>query len=116
MVYKMADLEWKSSRMYRQEPTGDFQVNRNGRRVPVTKGTEYVTTAGAGTLSIAEWCKLMEAAVQAEGKQELLEILSEDLNRLDVRLLLGFLQDFIGDRGVQQTLPRILDGSTDLLR
>ena len=50
------------------------------------------------------------------GKQELLEILSEDLNRLDVRLLLGFLQDFIGDRGVQQTLPRILDGSTDLLR
>lgn len=73
MVYKMADLEWKSSRMYRQEPTGDFTTNRNGRRVPVTKGTEYVTTAGAGTLSIAEWCKLMEEAVQAEGKQELLD-------------------------------------------
>lgn len=36
MVYKMADLEWKSSRMYRQEPTGDFTTNRNGRRVPVT--------------------------------------------------------------------------------
>lgn len=73
MTYKMADLEWKSSRMYRQEPTGDFTTNRNGRRVPVTKGTEYVTTAGAGTLSIAEWCKLMEAAVHAEGKQELLD-------------------------------------------
>lgn len=42
MVYKMADLEWKSSRMYRQEPTGDFTTNRNGRRVPVAKQTARI--------------------------------------------------------------------------
>ena len=70
MVYKMADLEWKSSRMYRQEPTGDFTTNRNGRRVPVTNGTEYVATAAAGTMPLSEWYRRMETAVQAEGKQE----------------------------------------------
>ena len=73
MTYKMVDLAWKSSRMYRQEPTGTFTTNRNGRRVPVTKGTEYVTTAGAGTMPLSEWYRRMETAVQAEGKQELLD-------------------------------------------
>lgn len=73
MTYKIDDLVWRSSRMYRQEPTGTFTTNRNGRRVPVTKGTEYVTTAAAGTMPLSEWYRRMETAVQAEGKQELLD-------------------------------------------
>lgn len=77
MNYTMADLEWRSSRMYRQEPTGNFTVNRNGKRVPVTDGVEYVRTAGAGTMALLEWYKLMTAAVQAEGKQELLDRIKE---------------------------------------
>ena len=67
------DLKWISSREYRQEPTGSYTVNRNGRRVPVTKGTEYVRTAGAGTMPLAEWYLRMETAIKQEGLTDLLE-------------------------------------------
>lgn len=77
MTYKTEDLAWRSSRMYRQEPTGTFTKNRNGRSVPVMNGTEYVKTAGAGTMPLAEWYRRMTAAVQEEGKQALFEKIKE---------------------------------------
>ena len=67
------DLKWRGSREYREEPTGSYTTNRNGRRVPVTKGTESVRTVGAGTMPLAEWYLRMETALKKEGKEDLLE-------------------------------------------
>ena len=71
------DLIWTSSRQYRVEPTGTYTTNRNGKRVPVTKGVEYVKTTGAGEMPIDKWYKLMAAAIKEEGKQELFEKVRE---------------------------------------
>jgi len=76
------DLRWTSSRMYRQEPTGSYTTNRNGRRVPVTKGTEYVKTAGADTMPLAEWYLRMETAVKQEDLTDLLEKIIEHCRKL----------------------------------
>lgn len=81
MTYKLCDLEWRSSRLYRQEPTGSFTTNRNGRKVPITKGTEYVKTAAAGTMPLSEWYRRAETAVKNEGKDGLLKRIEDHCKR-----------------------------------
>jgi hypothetical protein len=55
----LQDLRQKGAREYRQEPTGNFTVNRNGRKVPVTVGVEYIPTVGAGRIQEQEWYRLI---------------------------------------------------------
>lgn len=59
MAYKIEDLRETGVREFRAEPTGDYTVNRNGKRVPVTKGVDYVTTKGAGRILESEWYDLV---------------------------------------------------------
>ena len=76
------DLRWRGSREYRNEPTGSYTTNRNGKRVPVLKGTEYVRTAGAGTIPLAEWYLRMKTAVKEEGLEDLLQKIIEHCRKL----------------------------------
>ena len=46
----LQDLKQKGAREYRQEPTGGMKTLRNGRKVPVTVGVEYIPTVGAGRI------------------------------------------------------------------
>ena len=71
MSYTLEDMRETAAREYKQEPTGDYKVNRNGRKVPVTHGVEYCQTK-AGKMPLDKWVKLMRDAIAAEGKQELL--------------------------------------------
>ena len=66
------DLRPSGCTEYRQVPTGEYVINRIGNRVPVTKGIEYIVTKG-GKIEKDEWVHLIETAVCAEGKEELLE-------------------------------------------
>ena len=68
----ITELRWVGSREPRSMPTGNSYTNRAGRRDPVTELIEYVRTAGAGTMPLAEWYDRMDAAVEAEGKEDLL--------------------------------------------
>lgn len=76
------DLRWKDVREFRSEPTGDYRINRNGRRVPVTEGAEYINTVAAGRMKIEDWYHAMEQAVIQEGKTELLDKLIEYCQKL----------------------------------
>lgn len=71
-MYTVAQLRQIGALEFRAEPTGIFILNRNGRRVPVTKGVEYVPTA-CGKFSRDEWHSLMEKAVKEEGLEDLLK-------------------------------------------
>ena len=72
MIYNIADLRWTSAREYRQMPTGRFTTNRNGRRVEITEGAEFVKT-NVGTFELSKWYLLMEEAVRLEKKENLLK-------------------------------------------
>jgi len=71
VAYSIADLRQTHVCEFRMVPTGDYTVNRNGRRVPVMQGIEYIPTA-CGKLPESEWARLMEAAIEREGKRDLL--------------------------------------------
>ena len=77
MAYTLEDLREIHAREYRQEPTGSYTINRNGRRVPVTHCVEYVTTNNAGRMPLCNWLQLTRDAIAAEGKQELFERIKE---------------------------------------
>lgn len=79
---KIDDLRWKGSREYRNKPTGSYTTNRNGKRVPVLKGTEYVRTVGAGVMPLAEWYLRMQTAVKEEGLEDLLQKIIEHCRKL----------------------------------
>ena len=49
-------------------------------------------------------------------QQELFQVLTENSHRLLVRLLLEFIDDFIGDGRLQKTLVGIIYRNADLLR
>lgn len=57
--YTLESLRQAGAKEFRTEPTGTFTVNRNGKRVPVTMGVEYVTTKGAGRIPEQEWYELI---------------------------------------------------------
>ena len=63
--YTLEDLRQTAAREYRQEPTGNWILNRNGTRKQETIGKEYVPTR-AGKIELHEWCKLMDEAVRLE--------------------------------------------------
>ena len=70
--YTLEDLKPIAANEYRQEPTGTYHTNRDGRRIPDTKGTEYVVTK-VGKMPESEWYEHLRKAVKREGKEELLE-------------------------------------------
>ena len=70
--YTLEDLKPIAANEYRQEPTGTYHTNRNGRRIPDTKGTEYVVTK-VRKMPESEWYEHLRKAVKREGKEELLE-------------------------------------------
>lgn len=76
------ELKWTSTRLFRIEDTKEYRVARNGRRVRVTEGVEYVQTAGAGQMRLEDWYKSMEKAVQEEGKTELLDDILDQCRKL----------------------------------
>ena len=49
------------------------------------------------------------------GKQKLCEVLPEHINRLYVSLLLGLLDNLVGQRRLKQTLVGVINGLTDLV-
>ena len=77
MSYTLEDLRETRTRDYQQEPTGSYTLNRNGRRVPVTHGVEYVTTKNAGRMPLEKWLSFVRSAIVAEEKQELFERIRE---------------------------------------
>lgn len=79
---KIEDLRWKGPREFRAEPTGDYIINRKGRRVPVLEGVEFVKTVGVGTMTISEWYQQMRTAIKEEGQEELLKKVIDYCRRL----------------------------------
>lgn len=71
MTYTIEDLKQTAAREYRQEPTGNWILNRNGTRKQETIGKEYVPTR-VGKIELHEWCKLMDEAVRNAGLNTLL--------------------------------------------
>lgn len=69
--YTLEDLRQTAAREYRQEPTGNWILNRNGTRKQETIGKEYIPTR-RGKLDKDEWCRLMEEAIREEDKNTLL--------------------------------------------
>lgn len=70
--YSIEDLKSTSAPMFRAIPTGDFTTNRNGRRVPITKGVTFIRTR-VGEMEEDDWYQAMEEAVEREGKSDLLD-------------------------------------------
>ena len=70
--YSTTDLRQYAADEFRAEPTGDYTLNRKGKRVPVTRGVFYITTP-VGRFQEDKWCDLTEEAVRREGKTELYE-------------------------------------------
>ena len=77
-MYTMDDLKETGVKEFRAEPTGDYTTNRNGKRVPVTKGVEYVTTKGAGRMPESKWHDLIRQAAD----KDLLEKIKEHCRSL----------------------------------
>lgn len=75
------ELKWTGAREFRAVPTGDFKLSRNGKRVAVTKGVEFVRTK-SGTMEIDEWEKRMLQAVEAEGQKDLLYKIIDHVSKL----------------------------------
>lgn len=65
------ELRSIGAREFRAVPTGDFTISRNGRRVVVTKGVEFVRMK-SGMMELDEWARQMLQAVEAEGQKDLL--------------------------------------------
>ena len=68
----LEDLRQEGAREYRTEPTGAYTTNRNGRRIPVTRPVEYVTTVTGETMTLSAWAEKVKEAVGIEGKENLL--------------------------------------------
>lgn len=68
----LEDLRQEGAREYRTEPTGAYTTNRNGRRIPVTRPVEYVTTVTGETMTLSAWTEKAIEAVGIEGKENLL--------------------------------------------
>ena len=81
MGMTIESLRQRGASEYRQVPTGNFTQNRNGRRVAVTKGVEFVRTE-SGLMEIDEWMKQMLLAVESEGQKDLLMKIIEHCSSL----------------------------------
>jgi len=78
----LRSLKQKGVREFRAEATGEYTTSRNGRRIPVTRGVEYINTEENGRMPVEKWYEAMEEAVKAEGKTPLLEKIIEHCRRL----------------------------------
>jgi len=78
----IADLRWTGAESCRAVPTGKYTTNRNGSRKAVTTYVHYARTAGLGEITVDEWYSLMAQAIEAEGKQELLEKIKAHCRKL----------------------------------
>lgn len=72
--YSLEELRQTGANMYRVVPTGNYTTNRNGRRVAVTVGKEFVTTS-VGEFELSKWHRLLEEAVFCEEQTGLLKVL-----------------------------------------
>lgn len=79
--YSIDDLRWTSVRECRSIGTGRFYRTAKGGQKEELAEKEYVRTAAAGTLELNVWCRLMEDAVEHEGKRELLGRITEHCRR-----------------------------------
>ena len=70
--YRIEDLRQTGALEFRAEGTGNFFINRNGRRVEETVGVNYVPTK-VGKFPDTKWHQLIEEAVKRENEQDLLE-------------------------------------------
>jgi hypothetical protein len=59
-----------------------YTTNRNGSRTAITEYFRYARTAGLGEITVDEWYSLMAQAVEAEGKQELLNRIKDHCKKL----------------------------------
>ena len=78
----IADLKMISAESCRAVPTGKYSTNRNGSRKAITEYVHFAKTVGLGEMTMDEWHDLMVQAVQAEGKQELLEKIKAHCRKL----------------------------------
>ena len=78
----LKDLRWTSSRLFRIEVDRmkGFRISRNGRRVPITHGVEYVKTH-VGEMTLESWYERMEDAVAKEGLSDFLQKIIEYCQR-----------------------------------
>ena len=72
--------------------------------------TDYLTAVAEAWVN--RHCPLL---AYRSGKQKLREILSENVNRLDVSLFLGLFDNLVGQRWLKQTLISVINGLTDLV-
>ena len=70
--------------------------------------TDYLTAVAEAWVN--RHCPLL---AYRSGKQKLREILSENVNRLDVSLFLGLFDNLVGQRWLKQTLISVINGLTD---
>ena len=70
--------------------------------------TDYLTAVAE--TRVDRHCPLL---AYRSGKQKLREILSENVNRLDVSLFLGLFDNLVGQRWLKQTLISVINGLTD---
>ena len=75
------DLKWTGVREERSFPTKEFYINRTGRKVFLKELVTYIPTRGCGTMKLDDWYEAMEAAVEAEGKTDLLKGIEEHVRR-----------------------------------
>ena len=78
----ISELRWISAESCRAVPTGKYTTNRNGSRKADTTYVHYARTAGLGEITVDEWYSLMAQAIEAEGKQELLERIKDHCKKL----------------------------------
>lgn len=72
MSYSIDDLKWTSVLEFRCVGTGKYYFTSNGKKKEITVGKNFVHTTAAGVMELDEWRRLMEDAVEREGKRELL--------------------------------------------
>ena len=77
MDLSIAELRMTSVPTYRQVPTGRQFRTSNGKMKDETVGVEYAKITTGEELTMAEWYKLMDEAVEREGKTELLQAITE---------------------------------------
>lgn len=77
MDLSIAELRMTSVPTYRQVPTGRQFRTSNGKMKDETVGVEYAKITTGEELTMAEWYKLMDKAVEREGKTELLQAITE---------------------------------------
>ena len=80
----------------------------------VEQGPAFVEHGDLAAVSEAGVYRHGPLLAHGGAEQQLAQVLAEDIDRLDVRLLLRFLDHAVGDRGVQQTLERVFRRFLDL--